>query len=81
LASGACSKDFWINALSIIPNANVELLLLIWNFQFDVPRLRVPEGVSQGHSGNAVNFVSADRVQIPRLAERARRRRWSDESC
>jgi hypothetical protein len=63
-----CVKDFWIYTLSIIPDAKAELLFLISNFHFDVPRLRVPEGVSQGLSSNAVNFLSPDRMQIPRLA-------------
>ena len=30
--------------------------------------LRVPEGVCQGLSSNAVNFLSPSRMQIPRLA-------------
>jgi hypothetical protein len=64
----ACAKDFWIDALSIIPDAKAEFLFLISNFHFDVPRLRVPEGVSQSLSSNAVNFISPHRMQIPRLA-------------
>jgi hypothetical protein len=67
LAPG-CAKDFWIYTLSIIPDAKAELLFLISNFHFDVPRLRVPEGVSQSLSSNAVNFLSPHRMQIPRLA-------------
>jgi hypothetical protein len=64
----ACAKDFWIDALPIIPDAKAELLFLISNFHFNLPRLRVPEGVSQGLSSNAVNFLSPSRMQIPRLA-------------
>jgi hypothetical protein len=67
LAPG-CAKDFRIDALSVIPDAKAELLFLISNFHFDVPRPRVPEGVSQSLSSNAVNFLSSDRMQIPRLA-------------
>jgi len=63
-----CAKDFWIYTLSIIPDAKAELLFLISNFHFDVPRLRVPEGVSQGLSSNAMNFVSPGRMQIPSFA-------------
>jgi hypothetical protein len=64
----ARAKDFWIDALPIIPDAKAELLYLISDFHFNVPSLRVPEGVSQGLSSNAVNFLSPSRMQIPRLA-------------
>ena len=64
----ARAKDFWIDALPIIPDTKAELPFLISNFHFNIPRLRVPEGVSQGLNSNAVNFLLPSRMQIPRLA-------------
>src|SRR5271156_6003582 len=40
-------KNLWVNALSIIPDTESELLLVIPDFDFYPPRLRVPEGVAQ----------------------------------
>ena len=77
----ACAKDFWIDALSIIPDAKAELPFLISNFHFDVPRLRVPEGVSQGLSSNAVNFLSPDRMQTPTACLQPLRGRRERSSC
>jgi hypothetical protein len=53
-------QDYGINAFSIVPHAQPELLVVISDFNLDLPSLGVPEGVPKRLSGNSVNFVTQD---------------------
>jgi hypothetical protein len=57
-------QDGGINAFSIIPDTEPELLIVVADFYLDLPRLRMAEGVPQSFSGNSVDFVAQDGMQI-----------------
>ena len=56
-----------INALSIVPHAQSELLIVIADFNFYLLRLGVPEGVAERFGSNFVDFVTKDRMEVSRL--------------
>jgi len=62
------AKNFRVNALSIIPNTDPELLFVIPDLHFYVSRLRVPEGIAQRLADNPVDLVTKDRMQFLRRA-------------
>ena len=57
-----------IDALSIVPHTQSELLIVITDFNFDLLCLGVLKGVPQRFGSNFVNFVAKDGMQISRLA-------------
>ena len=61
-------ENRWINAFSIVPHAQSELLIVIADFNFDLPCLSVAKGVPQRFGSNFVDLVSEDGMQISRLA-------------
>ena len=58
----------WINALSVVPYPQSELLIVVPNFNFDLTSTRVSKGVPQRFGGNLIGLVAKDGVQISRLA-------------
>ena len=61
-------ENCWINAFSIVPHPQSELLIVIADFDFDLLCLGVAKRVPQRFGGNLVDLVSKDRMQISRLA-------------
>ncbi len=57
-----------IHALSIIPDTHSELFMVIADFNLDLPCPGVSERVLQRLSGNPVDLVTQDGMQIARLA-------------
>jgi hypothetical protein len=57
-----------IDALSIIPNAQLERASAIPDIRFDIARLCVAERISYGLAGNRIDLVAQDRMQFPRRA-------------
>src|SRR5208282_5398155 len=50
----------------VVPHAQTELLIVISDFNLDLPGLGVAEGVAERLSGNPVDFVAQNGMQIPR---------------
>ena len=61
-------QNRWINAFAIVPHTQPELLIVISNFNLDLPSLGMVKRVPQRLSGDPVDFVAQDRMQIARLA-------------
>src|SRR5579864_4587120 len=54
------------NPFTIVPNANPEIFLVVANFNFNVFCRCVSEGIAYCLRRKPVNFVSKNRMQIPR---------------
>src|SRR5271165_4104998 len=65
VAGAALSRDFRINAASVITDTQAQQLFAIRDFRFYMARLRVVESVAHGLTGDAVDFVAEDRMQVP----------------
>ena len=61
-------ENRWINAFSIVPHPQSELLIVITDFNLDLPCLSVPKSVPQRLGSNLVDLVTKDGMQISRLA-------------
>ena len=61
-------ENRWINAFSIVPHPQSELLIVIADFNLDLPCLGVAKGIPQRFGSNFVDLVSEDGMQISRLA-------------
>ena len=57
-----------INALSVIPHTQSELLIVIADFDLDLLCVCVKKGVPERFGSNLVHFVAEDGMQISRLA-------------
>ena len=57
-----------INAFTVIPHAHPELLMVISDFNLDLPSRGVTKRVAESLSGNPVDFVTQDRMQLSRFA-------------
>jgi hypothetical protein len=53
-------KNDRIDTFSIVPHAQSRLLIVIADFNFDLPGLGVLKRVPQRLSGNPVNFLTQD---------------------
>ena len=61
-------ENRWINAFSIVPHTQPELLMVIADFNLDLLCLRVPKGIPECFGSNLINLVTKDRMKISRLA-------------
>ena len=61
-------ENRWINTLSIVPHAQSKLLIVIADFDLNLPCLGVLERVPQRFGSDPVDLVTKDRMQISRLA-------------
>jgi hypothetical protein len=57
-----------INAFSIVPHAQSKLLIVIADFDLNLPCPGVLKRVPQGFASDPVNLVTENRMQISRLA-------------
>ena len=57
-----------IDTFAVVPHPQPEFIAVVTDLDLDAPGLRVPEGIPQGFSGNFVDLVTKDRVQISRLS-------------
>src|SRR5713101_4402466 len=57
-----------VNALSLIPHPHAKLPFVIPDFDFDLLRLCVLEGIAQCLAGIPVHFVTEDRMKVPRVS-------------
>ena len=57
-------ENRWINSFSVVPHPQSEIIALVTDLDLDPPGLRVPKGIPQGFSGNLVDLITKDRVQI-----------------
>ena len=57
-----------IDAFSVIPHTQSELLIVVADFNLDLLGLGVPEGIAQRLGGNFVDLVTEDGMQISRFA-------------
>jgi hypothetical protein len=55
-----------VNPLTIVPYTQPKLPFVIPDLHFDPPRLCVPERIAQCLHCNQVNFVSQNRMEVPR---------------
>src|SRR5262245_13561033 len=66
--AGASLKNLWINALTVITDAQPKPSLVIPDFHLDPRSLCMLEGVAYRLARNAVNIVSQNRSKFPRRA-------------
>jgi len=57
-----------INAFSVVTHTQSELLLVIADFNLDLPCLGVPKRIPQCFGSNFIHFVTENGMQISRLA-------------
>jgi hypothetical protein len=57
-----------IHALSVVAHAQSELVMVIADFSFDLLCLGVMKGVAERFSGDFVDFVTEDGMEVSRLA-------------
>src|SRR5215470_8103375 len=62
----AFTKNLRINPLSVVPDPQSKLSLLIANFHLDPSRLCVLECITQRLACNPIDFVPEERNEIPR---------------
>src|ERR1700751_3777036 len=55
-----------VHALSIVSHTQLEMVVVVTDFDFHLARLRMPERVPQSFSGDPVNFIAQDGMQITR---------------
>jgi hypothetical protein len=55
-----------IDAASVVAHAQLQLLVFVPDFHFDVPSLRVPEGVAQRFGGDLIDVIPQNWMKIPR---------------
>ena len=60
-------QNRWIDAFSIVPHTKPELLIVIPDFNLDLPSRGMVKGVAERLSGNPVDFIAQNRMQIARL--------------
>jgi len=62
------AENRWVDALSVIPNPHSKLPFVIPDFHFDLSRVCVLECIADSLGGNAVDFVSENRMKVSRCA-------------
>src|SRR6202041_1605539 len=62
------AKNLRVEALSIIPDTDPELPVVVANLHLDLARLRVLECISQRLACKPVDFIAQYRIQTPRGA-------------
>src|SRR5262249_45423813 len=67
-AAPASSWNARIKAFSVIPDPHAKLPLIIPDFHFDSPGVRVPECVAQRLAGDPVDLVPHDWSEVSRCA-------------
>jgi|ERR1035438_7929732 hypothetical protein len=60
-------QNSWIDAFSIVPHTKPELLIIIPDFNLDLPSRGMVKGIPKRLSGNPVDFIAQNRMQIARL--------------
>src|SRR5271169_3167756 len=62
------TKNLGANAPPVIANSQLQLTLFVLYIHFDVLCLRVVEGIAQSLSGNPIDIVAQDRIEVTRRA-------------
>src|SRR5271167_2501381 len=62
------TKNLGANAPPVIANSQLQLTLVVLYIHFDVLCLRVVEGIAQSLSGNPIDIVAQDRIEVTRRA-------------
>src|SRR5262245_21262016 len=57
-------KNFWINALAVVTDAQPKLPRVIPDFHFDSRRLRMLEGIANGLSCNTIDVIPNNRREV-----------------
>src|SRR5260370_16819170 len=61
-------KDLRINAFAVVSHSQAKLGFIVSNFELNMSRLSVTEWGPQRLTGNPIDFVSKDRMEISRRA-------------
>src|ERR1700730_8583977 len=64
----SCIQELRVNALSVIPDAQMKKTIAVRDIRFDFICLCMPERISQRLARYAVNVVAKDRMQFSRSA-------------
>ena len=62
------AKNLVADPFSIVSNAKPEMLFVVADLNFYAVCCRMPEGIAQRLRREPVNFVSQNRMQIPRCS-------------
>src|SRR5580692_9485328 len=51
-------ENVWINSLSVIPDVQAKVLVIVFDLYFNLSSLRMPKGIAQRLDGDPIDFVS-----------------------
>jgi hypothetical protein len=63
--TSAFLEDFWIDAVSIVSHTQGKLGVTVGYFRFNFAGVGVLKRVSQGLTGNPVNFIAKEGIELP----------------